>query len=456
EEVEVELGLEVGAALRTGLARPSSAAPAATAAPEQATEQIAQAALIVELEGLVAAGAATGPEPAGTAEAAGPERAARRHHLPNFVVLLALAGVTEDVVGGGDRLELVLRLLVPGVGVGVVLLRQLAVGARDLLLGCRLRHPEHVVVIGFEPLTLRRHGALPRDLHNRRTQHPAFQRVAGAEDVGDDGVGVTFLLHDRLVDVRVERLALGLDARHARLLEHAEQLGVHELDALAHVLDVVGADRIGVLQRQLERVEHRQQLLDQALGGAVDERRLLLDHALAVVLELRLHAPERVEVLVPLRLELGQARQVGFELRSRRLLLGDRSFVGVARWQVVARHRHAPFCSSSSTISASATSSSDGCEDPLGPVPPASPPAAPCCWLWAACWYSRCANSWLAASSSSCPRLTASMSDPARASLSAFSFSSIFWRSSPETLSACSLSSFSVWKTSESALLRVS
>ena len=102
------------------------------------------------------------------------------------------------------------------------------------------------------------------------------------------------------MDVGVERLAVRLDARKARLLEDTQQLGVHELDALAHALRVRAAGRVEVLQRELERVEHREQLLHQALGGPVDERGLLLDHALAVVLELGLHAPERVEVLVPL------------------------------------------------------------------------------------------------------------------------------------------------------------
>src|SRR5476649_1906901 len=50
----------------------------------------------------------------------------------NLVVLLALLGVTEDVVGTRDLFEL---LLGTGIRVGVQLLGQLAIGARDLLGG---------------------------------------------------------------------------------------------------------------------------------------------------------------------------------------------------------------------------------------------------------------------------------------------------------------------------------
>src|SRR6266540_2109585 len=250
EEVEVELGLEVGAALRAGLPRAApTATPATSAAPEQATEQVAEAGTLVELETLEPFGAAL-PEAAGTAEAAAPERAdARRDHLADLVVLLALGRVAEHVVGGRDRLELLLGILVPRVGIGVVLLGELPVRARDVLLGRRRRHPEHLVVIGFEPLTLRRHGPLPRDLHHRRAQHPTLQRVARAQDVGHDGLAVALLLHDRLVDVRVERLALGLDTRQPRLLEDAQELPVHELDTLAHALDVLAAGGIEEIGR---------------------------------------------------------------------------------------------------------------------------------------------------------------------------------------------------------------
>ena len=65
-----------------------------------------------------------------------PGRRSRRPsgRAADLVVLLALGGVAEHVVGGRDLLEAVLRA---GVGVGVVLLGQLAVGPGDLLVGGR-------------------------------------------------------------------------------------------------------------------------------------------------------------------------------------------------------------------------------------------------------------------------------------------------------------------------------
>ena len=97
------------------------------------------------------------------------------------------------------------------------------------------------------------------------------------------------------------------------LLEHAEQLGVHELDALAHLL--VGHVERG--ERELEAVEHRQQLLDQALGRALDERGLLAQDALAVVLEVGLDALRELTQVVAL---LGQLLEIRRDELSRVLL----------------------------------------------------------------------------------------------------------------------------------------
>ena len=82
------------------------------------------------------------PAPAAGPAAAEPARAgAGRHHLADLVVLLALLGVAEHVVRGGDLLEALLGVLVAGVRVGVVLLRELPVRARDVLLGRALGTP---------------------------------------------------------------------------------------------------------------------------------------------------------------------------------------------------------------------------------------------------------------------------------------------------------------------------
>ena len=68
-------------------------------------------------------------EPAGPARTAEPAGAdAGRDHLADLVVLLALLGVAEHVVRGRDLLEALLGVLVAGVGVGVELLGELAVG----------------------------------------------------------------------------------------------------------------------------------------------------------------------------------------------------------------------------------------------------------------------------------------------------------------------------------------
>ena len=87
------------------------------------------------------------PPPPPKPPAMGPRRA-------DLVVLLALVGVAEDVVGRRDLLE---ALLVTRVGVRVVLLGQLAVGAGDLLGRGRLGHAQDLVVVLLEPFALGRH-----------------------------------------------------------------------------------------------------------------------------------------------------------------------------------------------------------------------------------------------------------------------------------------------------------
>jgi hypothetical protein len=65
------------------------------------------------------------------------------------VVAGPLLGVAEDVVGLGRLLEPRLRLGVARVPVRVVLHRQLAVGALDLLVRGVLGHPEDFVQVPF-------------------------------------------------------------------------------------------------------------------------------------------------------------------------------------------------------------------------------------------------------------------------------------------------------------------
>jgi len=67
--------------------------------------------------------------------------------LPAEVVGLALLGVAEHGVGFGDFLELLLRLLVARIAVGVVLERELAVSLLDLVLRSRAADSEDFIVV---------------------------------------------------------------------------------------------------------------------------------------------------------------------------------------------------------------------------------------------------------------------------------------------------------------------
>src|SRR5581483_825551 len=134
----------------------------------------------------------------------------------------------------------------------------------------------------------------------------------------------------------------------------------------AHAFDAVD-DRV------VERVEHREHVLDHTADGAlrlVDE---LLAVALLVVLELRLQTLREREVLVAL---LGDGGDVLLDL------LLDLRELGIGGHHLLV-HRFGLLCHqadlSSSTISASTTSSSFG----GGVAPP--PAAPPCAYSRSAC-----------------------------------------------------------------------
>src|SRR6266540_3187755 len=102
----------------------------------------------VEVEATARAAAARHPE---TAAAEQPAR---------LVVLLALLGIADHVVRLGDLLEPGLSGGVPGVGVRVVLARQLAVGLLDLVGIGGLGDAENLVEVLLEPV-LRAHPTPP-------------------------------------------------------------------------------------------------------------------------------------------------------------------------------------------------------------------------------------------------------------------------------------------------------
>jgi len=158
---EFELGLGVGAALASGAARPPAglaglAGLAALAVAAPALEQIAEH-LREEVGEAAAAPAAAAEHARELLRADGAEAAAGRRlevlavapMLAELVVALALLGVAEHVVGLGNALEpgLDLGALVRRMAVGMPLLRQLAIGALDLVLGSAAAHAERVVVV---------------------------------------------------------------------------------------------------------------------------------------------------------------------------------------------------------------------------------------------------------------------------------------------------------------------
>src|SRR5216683_3154999 len=116
--------------------------------PASTVEDVAQVAQVLEADP-----PAAGPSPTGATGATEPAEA-RTEHLPKVVVLLAGLGVAQHVVGVGDLLELLLGRRVAGVGVRVVLLRQLAVGLLDVGLGRALLDAEGGVVVLVRPLAL--------------------------------------------------------------------------------------------------------------------------------------------------------------------------------------------------------------------------------------------------------------------------------------------------------------
>src|SRR5215218_6608959 len=120
-EAESDLALDVAAAPGRGLRGPAAA--------EQVAEQVAEAAQVLDPDpGAAGEAAPAAREPA---EAAAAERA-RGQQPAGLVVLGPLLGVGQHRVGPPDLLEPLLRRLVTLVGVGVVLLGELAVGLLDL------------------------------------------------------------------------------------------------------------------------------------------------------------------------------------------------------------------------------------------------------------------------------------------------------------------------------------
>src|SRR5699024_897777 len=180
-------------------------------------------------------------EPPVAARAAGGEPGTAAGHRADGVVLTTLLRVGEHGVRLADVLELLLGRGVPLVAVGVVLLGELAVGLLDRrLVGVLVDAEDGVEVLvqpvltghvpSFRPSRLLRVG----DGHAGGPQDALAGTIAGLEH-GDDGrrrrvarqrlvARVPLGVHECLVDVRVEGLALGADALQAVLAQSLLEL----------------------------------------------------------------------------------------------------------------------------------------------------------------------------------------------------------------------------------------
>src|SRR4029077_1664333 len=199
----------------------------------------------------------------------------------------------------------------------------------------------------------------------------------------------------RLVHLRIERLALRVHTVQPLGAERVQELRVHELDPVQEPLVVGLLGRVD--QRELEVVEHLEQPAHHRFRRHVDGGGLLAQHALAVVVELRRETLQVREVLLLLRatrrLVVGSLDGVGpaggGRLRALRLreprepsLVGDLDH----RRIVVAVLGHGP--PPSSTISPSTTSSSPEASSPPEGAS-ASPPSAGAdvaCVFWYIAW----------------------------------------------------------------------
>ena len=251
-EGDRDLGLEVAAALGAGAARAGAPrAAAAAAAAEEVGEDVARS----EPASKPPAPPPPGPPPANDAAA---------------VVLLALVGVAEDVVGRRDLLEALLGLLVARVAVRVVLARELAVGLLDLVRRRLLVDAEDLVEVALGHVAPSRHDDLggPQDVvavavagagrPRRRARPRRRRRAAGPRPRGGGGRSARPWASRARCPTRASAPSSSL---------------LHEADAVGQVVVAVLGLGLGGRQRALEVVQRRQQLARELgdaarLGGA--------------------------------------------------------------------------------------------------------------------------------------------------------------------------------------------
>src|SRR5215212_1390449 len=136
-----------------------------------------------------------------------------------------------------------------------------------------------------------------RHLHHRRPQQAVVEEVALLQD-GGDGVrrdGIVFLAHDGFVDVGIERHARLFDRSHAVFLQDVEHLLVNQQDAFVKVVALGG-----VIERAVEVVEDRQEVLQHPRHCVLVELPLFALAAAAEVFEVREQAQIAVAELLRL------------------------------------------------------------------------------------------------------------------------------------------------------------
>src|SRR5688500_8957930 len=95
-----------------------------------------------------------------------------------------------------------------------------------------------------------------RDHYSRRAEHRAVQLVALLDTVENQARLLAPTRGQRLVELRIERLALRAEALDPLAFEQSQELTVNHLHAVGEVLLALARGR----QSALEVVDHRQQL----------------------------------------------------------------------------------------------------------------------------------------------------------------------------------------------------
>src|SRR5450631_447240 len=301
-EVEGHLGLDVGAAPRLlggGATSPGVAEQAAqdvadsSGGTRTAGSGVAEQVAEVEVKPARRAGAATA--------AWHPESAAAKQR-PRLVVLLAGLLRRQHVVRLGDLLELLLRLRVAGIGIGVMKSGELAVGLLDLGGGRVFRDAERLVVVLLDvvagahrrpsfrsarDLGGRRWVGVVTDLrlsngHPRRPHDPTGVAIAGLEDLDGCRLGhvVGVGMHECFVLGRVERIAGYTEPGESELQDR----GVECLGDLPEA-----PLELAVLAGPPDVVEHRKQGGQRIADGELPHRVAITFNALAVVRVFGLH-----------------------------------------------------------------------------------------------------------------------------------------------------------------------